>query len=128
VALSTTGARAGRGLPWVPHAMPSTGSWSEVDERTVDVPSMVGGRTLAVRFEFDAVGDLVRASGQDRPRLVGTTAAPMPWGGEFGGDAQLGGLRLPTWVEVSWDLPEGPFVYSRGTVTATELLEAPFER
>jgi len=41
----------------------------------------------------------------------------------FGGGAFIGGglrLRLPTRAEVSLLLPEGPFTYFRGRVTAVD--------
>jgi hypothetical protein len=39
----------------------------------------------------------------------------------------LGGVRMPTRVDVYWDLPEGRFVYWRAEITGAELLKEPFE-
>ncbi len=40
------------------------------------------GATAVVELEFDAAGDIVRATGT-RPFAVGKTFVPTPWGGDF---------------------------------------------
>lgn len=35
--------------------------------------------------------------------------------------ATTGGICVPTRAEVGWELPDGPFVYWRGTVTDVAL-------
>lgn len=35
--------------------------------------------------------------------------------------SRAGGLRVPTTAEVAWELPEGPFTYFRGRVTALQV-------
>ena len=73
----------------------------------------------AVTFEFDADGDIVRASAV-RKRQTGKQWEETPWGGEFGEYEVLGGIRMPTVAEVDWVIEGAPFVYRRGVVlTAT---------
>jgi hypothetical protein len=109
-------------LPWVPQAIAVNRElrWRELDGREIEVATTVAGQQVAVRFEFDAPGDIVRASTDARPRPVGKTFVATPWGGTFGGYEVVAETRIPTRAEVRWDLPEGPFVYWRGRVTSLE--------
>ena len=110
-------------LPWAPQAMAANRElvWREVDERTVEVAS--GKDTAAVvELEFDAGGDIVRATGT-RPFAVGKSFVPTPWGGDFGDYASFDGTRIPTYGQAWWELPEGRFVYWRGHINALELIE-----
>ena len=109
-------------LAWVPHAMLANRGleWRELDERTVEVATRVGPARVAVRLEFDAAGDIVSASTGERPRLAGKKIVPTPWGGVFSEYAVLGGIRVPTRAEVSWELADGPFTYWHGRVTSLE--------
>ena len=106
-------------LPWVPQAMSSNPelSWRELDDGTVEVSTLVGGRAASVRLAFDEAG-LVRTVNGIRPRLAGRTAIDTPFTGSFGDYVELGGIRVPGSGEVSWDLPEGPSTYWRGEVTS----------
>jgi len=110
-------------FPLAPQAMAADRElvWREVDERTVEVAS-VKAATAVVEFEFDAAGDIVRATGT-RPFPVGETFVQTPWGGDFGNYANFNGTRIPTYGEAWWELPKGRFVYWRGHINALELLE-----
>jgi hypothetical protein len=114
-------------LPWVPHAMAGNDAlrWQTLDERRVQV-HLEALPALRVTFEFDAAGDIVRASSADRLlRLDGRWTA-RPWSGEFSEYRELGGMRMPAAAEVSWELPEGRYVYWRGRVVAARALSAAF--
>lgn len=114
-------------LAWAPHAMVANREleWREVDAQTVEVATRVGSARVAARLEFDAAGDVVRSSGDARPRMVGKTTVSTPWSGSFSEYAALGGVRIPTRAEVRWELPDGPFTYWRGAVESVELQPAP---
>lgn len=107
-------------LPWVPQAIVQNREleWREVDDRTVEVGTRVAGARLAVLLHFNAAGDIVAASAQDRPRAVGKDAVATPFTGEFGDYQVLDGVRLPTTAAVRWELEEGPFLYFRGRITS----------
>jgi hypothetical protein len=109
-------------LPWVPHAMIANREleWSDINARAVEVATKVGSRRVAVRLEFDETGHIVGASAE-RPRTEGRRTVRRPWTGTFGEYAVVGGVRIPTLGEVRWELPDGPFVYWRGTITSFEL-------
>jgi hypothetical protein len=68
---------------------------------------------VAVRLRFD---DIVAASAERRPRMVGKQVVDTPRSGLFGDYREFDGVRLPTTGEVSWLLPDGPFTYFRGRV------------
>lgn len=107
-------------LPWVPHALLANREleWVELHGHSVEVATCVGTARVAVRLELDEAGDVVAARADERPR---DGDVPRPWGGVFADYAVVGGVRVPTSAEVSWDLPAGRFVYWRGRVTGLSL-------
>lgn len=117
-------------LPFAPPAMilNTTLEWRGIDERTAEVATTLGGRRLAVRLEANDDGDFVHSSSTMRKFKAGHEWVPTPWGGEFGQYETIGGMRIPTRAEAYWELPQGRYVYWRGTVTAARLLERPFGR
>lgn len=113
-------------LPWVPQALGRNRAlhWRELDDRTLEVTTPVGAGTVAVRLQFDADGDIVGALAS-RPRQEGKRNVTTPWRGVFSDYALVGGVRLPTHGEVSWELDDGPFTYWRGTITGLAIDQSP---
>jgi Family of unknown function (DUF6544) len=103
-------------LPWVPYAMASNPqlSWRELEDGSVEVSTLVGGRAASVRLSLE--DGLIRGVSGIRPRLAGKTSIETPFAGRFGDYVELGGVRVPGSAEVSWELLEGPFTYWRGEV------------
>jgi hypothetical protein len=110
-------------LPWVPHAIGANPAleWREPGPGSVEVATVVGGARAALTMEIDRHGDVLAVGCDARPRKEGRRFVARPWSGTYSGHADLGGVRIPTRAEVRWELPEGPFVYWRGTVTALAL-------
>lgn len=108
-------------LPWAPHALLANRriKWRQIDDHTVEASTETASGTAAVALGFDEAGDIVRTYADSRPR---DGDVPRPWGGILGDYKAFDGVRLPTAGEVRWELPEGPFTYWRGTVTALELI------
>jgi hypothetical protein len=106
-------------VPWTPQAMVANHEleWRQVDDRTVEVATRLNGERLEVLLHFDAKGDIVASTADARPRDVGGGTVDTPFRGKFSDYAVLGGVRVPTTAEVSWELPEGPFIYFRGRTT-----------
>jgi hypothetical protein len=106
-------------LPWVPQAIGSNPelSWRELEDGSIEVSTLVGGKAASVRFTIDDAG-LIRSASGLRPRLAGRTSVDTPFLGTFGDYVELGGIRVPGSAEVSLELPEGPFTYWRGEVTS----------
>lgn len=106
-------------LAWAPQALVLNGAleWRQVDESTVEAATLVGRERVAVMLHFDDAGDIVAASTEGRPRMVGKQVVDTPWSGVFGEYREFDGVRLPTTGEGPWLLPDGPFTYFRGRVT-----------
>lgn len=115
-------------LPIVPFAMAHNPDleWRGLDDHAAEVAAIVRGERLAVKFDFDAKGDIVRASSESRPMLRAGALTTAPWGGEFRDYWTFDGIRVPTRAEAYWDLPEGRFAYWRGTITSAVALDQPF--
>jgi hypothetical protein len=107
-------------LPWVPHAIGANKqlSWRDLEDGSVEVSTLVGGRAASVRLSFE--NGLVRTVSGVRPMLARGTAVETSFLGTFGDYVELGGIRVPGSAEVSWELPEGPFTYWRGEVASLE--------
>jgi hypothetical protein len=106
-------------LPWVPQAIGANPelSWRDLEDGSVEVSTLVGGRAASVRLTLDEAG-LIRSASGIRPRLAGRTSVDTPFLGTFGDYVEIGGVRVPGSAELSWDLPEGPFTYWRGELTS----------
>lgn len=93
--------------------------WRDVNPLSVEVS--VGPDQVAVCFDFDQDGTIIRSRAPDRPRLVEGQEIETPWVGTFSDYEVLGGYRIPTQGEVSWLLEDGPFCYWRGQITQLEV-------
>lgn len=107
-------------LAWNPDAILNAAAlkWRQIDERTMEVSIQTAGGIAAVRHLFDANGDIVGIEADDRPYLVDGKTVPVRWVGRFRDYANFGPYRLPRYGEVAWELPEGEFVYFRGTIAS----------
>ncbi len=103
-------------LAWAPQVIVTNPALEcrAVDDSTVEVATLVGRERVAVLLHFDRACDIVAASAEARPRMVGKQAVATPFRGVYGEYREFAGVRLPTTAEVSWLLPEGPFTYFRG--------------
>ena len=115
-------------LPFVPPALVHNHQleWRQLHERRIEVATRIGSQRVAVELELNDEGDIVQSSSQVRRRKVGDEWLPTPWGGRFGDYKMLDGIRLPTDGEAYWDLPQGRYVYWRGTLLSAQLLDEPF--
>lgn len=111
-------------LPFVPPALQRNRELEvrELGPRSLEVAAHVAGERLAVTADLDEAGDIVRTASQQRLRKVDGAWCRTPWGGEFRGYAELGGLWLPTRGEAYWELPEGRYVYWRGEILSAEIV------
>jgi hypothetical protein len=111
--------RFGPVRPWLPFAfgLGPPFSWQEAAANRLRAAFDDGGVRAAVVFDTDDEGRVLGVSVPSRPRLVGERVVPTAWSGAFKEYRTYGRLRIPTAVEVTWHLPEGPFTYWRGHVT-----------
>jgi hypothetical protein len=106
-------------LPLAPHAMALNTEleWRAVDESTAEVATLAGGVRVIALLHFDDAGDIVAASTEARPRMVGKQVVDTPLRGVYGEYREFDGARVPATAEVSWLLPDGRFTYFRCRVT-----------
>jgi hypothetical protein len=111
-------------LPIYPDAILNNGAltWRQLDDTTVEVTGESREGPAAVRFSFDAEGDIVGIVADDRPMTVGDTIVPTIWRGTYSRYEQMGRYRIPVYGEVGWELPDGLFIYWRGEVTSYDAL------
>ena len=79
-----------------------------------------GTTKVTVEFDIDGEGRVLGGSAI-RPRLLGKAFVDTGWSGAYREYQTFDGVRVPTVAEVSWLLPEGPFMYWRGRVTEFRL-------
>lgn len=97
-------------LPWCPHAFLHNPELELEPIASNEVRASIGDASVSLHFDDD--GDIVAASTEARP----TDDGALPWGGTFYEYRTFDGLRVPSGGEVSWERPDGPFCYWRGTV------------
>jgi hypothetical protein len=107
-------------IPWVPQAIRSNSQleWRALDEHAVEIATRVAGQRLPLRLTFNEEGEITQTVAA-RPRLE-AGGEVTPWIGEYRDYTSFGGIRMPGRGEVRWELPEGPFTYWRGRITAVE--------
>lgn len=94
--------------------------WRQIEDSVVEVSGTSRTGPASVRLSFDASGDIVSLEAADRPMTVGSTTVPTLWRGQFSKYQQFGRYRIPSYGEVSWIFPEGPFTYWKGEIVAYE--------
>lgn len=69
----------------------------------------------SVELDIDEQGRVLRSRAL-RLRQAGKKFIPTPWVGEFEGEQEAAGFRVPARATVTWHLPEGRFDYWKGEV------------
>ena len=107
---------------WYPTALlPSQGvRWETRDERSARATLTDGERSVTLLFTFNESGLIDTVHAAARARSVGATSVPTPWRGRFWNYAARDGMQVPLEGEVSWELPEGPRAYWRGTISGVD--------
>jgi hypothetical protein len=117
-----------RGLaeqPWrpFPFGEASNVTWQASPAGALNAAFDDGRTQVSLEFKLNEEARTVSACAPYRPRIVGKESIPTPWSGTFSEYKMFGGIFVPTRAEVAWDLPEGPFVYWRCTVTDFRAVE-----
>jgi uncharacterized protein DUF6544 len=109
-------------IPWVPPAIVANQQlqWRSVDDGAVELSTDISGEHVAVQLNFS--DDEIVRTVAERPRLEAGGELTR-WVGEYADYRSFSGIRMPARGEVSWQLPDGPFTYWRGTITSVETLE-----
>lgn len=97
--------------------------WEEAGPAAVVGHYTHGAHTVSAALTFNAEGDLVGFSSQDRLQSEdGKTFTPLPWVTPIWAHRVFDGRRVAGEAEAVWMEPEGPFTYARFTVEAHQAL------
>jgi uncharacterized protein DUF6544 len=110
-------------LPWIPTAFFDGRyvTWTARDDRRAEARLQVSGRAVDGVFEFGEDG-LPSAFLAHRYRDLGDGRSVLtPWSGEYADFRDVGGLRLPHRVVVSWRVEGSEVPYVRFVVEGLEL-------
>jgi hypothetical protein len=106
---------------WFPYAFAAdTVAWEAIDARSARASLRTCGSSVQATFEVDADGRIVQLHAERFRDLGGGRSVLTPWSGCYRDYAEFGGFHVPSSVEVTWDLTDGPFSYARFNVTALE--------
>ena len=107
-------------LAWLPaFALIDPGlRWIDAGEAVFEVRSDAGEREVSVRFDVDAVGDVIRASSPARPYDIPGGYDEAPWSYVFSEHREFGSVRVPGAAVATFDKSDGPWEYLRMSVTA----------
>lgn len=88
--------------------------WKTLDDLTVMATFTNEGIEVSAVLRFNETGELISFTSHDRAMtLNGSTYRSVPWSTPVGGYKEYDGIRLATWGEAHWHLPEGDFCYGR---------------
>ena len=89
--------------------------WTDVADSTVRIRDRAVDGTVDLTIGDEGEPLSCRA---DRPRSVAGRTVVTSWSGTYGEPAEWQGFRIPTRLEATWHLEDGPFAYVREEVTA----------
>ena len=106
---------------WFPYAfVADVIEWEPIDDRSARASLRRDGLPVQAVFEVDKEGRIA-ALHADRYRDIGGGRSVLSsWSGRYADYLEFGGFRVPSTVEVTWNLPEGPFSYARFRITALD--------
>jgi len=95
--------------------------WTAVGPDTARIQDRAGPGDATVDVTIDEARGIITCVA-DRPRAVGKQSVITPWSAVSDVPREWSGVRIPTRVAVTWQLPDGPHTYFRCVVTSLELL------
>ena len=107
-------------LPWAPDAILGNPAiiWRMVDDTVAEAALDVAGQRAAVRFRFNAAGDIVEVHAPSRPTTDDQgNAVDLPWQGYFRDYRMIGPRRVPAEAEVGYVHADGFRPYFQGRIT-----------
>jgi len=106
---------------WFPYAFVGDHvQWEPIDAHSARVRLRCDGLPVSALVEVDDEGKLTQLRA-DRYRDVGRGKAVLtPWTGRYSDYREFNGFRVPSSVEVTWELEKEPFSYVRFRVTVLE--------
>jgi hypothetical protein len=106
---------------WFPYALVSDAIiWEPIDARSARATLRRDGLPAQAVFEIDGAGKIVALRAERYRDIGGGRSVLTAWSGQYRDYVECAGLRVPSSVEVTWDLPGGAFTYARFRVTTLE--------
>lgn len=93
--------------------------WKPIDSHSAQATVAHNRLSVSANVEIDEEGRLVCARGL-RYRVENGRSELTPWKGVCSDYRQFGGMRIPTSVEVLWELREGDFSYAKFSLSSVE--------
>lgn len=109
-------------LVWTPDAILRNTElrWRSDGPDRLIVGAGLGEAAAEVMLTLDGDGRVVGAYAPDRGALIDGLTVPTPWRGAFSDYRLRHGVWLPFFGEVSWEGPQGAFVYWQGRIEKWE--------
>jgi hypothetical protein len=106
---------------WFPYAFVGNQlRWEAIDDHSARATLIQPGLPVAATFEIDNQGQLTKMW-SDRYRDLGKGQSVLtPWVAECSEYRTFGGLRVPTAVDVAWEIDQQRFSYARFRITTLE--------
>jgi len=99
---------------WFPYAFVTDSVvWKPIDHRSARAILRCEGLPVEATLDVDDQGKLLQLRASRYRDIGGGKAVLTPWRGQYAHYGQFGNFRVPTSVEVSWELPDGVFTYAR---------------
>lgn len=106
---------------WFPYALVADGvEWEPIDARSARATLRQEGLPVRAIFDVDADGRISQLHAERYRDVGGGRAVLTSWTGRYGDYVEFAGFRVPSSVEVTWNLPKGPFTYARFRITTLE--------
>ncbi|HSP21713.1 MAG TPA: DUF6544 family protein [Planococcus sp. (in: firmicutes)] len=99
-----------------PAALSSYVSWQKVDSTTATAEMELNGVSGTADFHFDAQGELKSVNAL-RYKDSDEKAEMLPCTAHILSYMEVGGIKVPSKIEIVWDLPDGPFTWYRFEVS-----------
>lgn len=106
---------------WFPYAFVSPKvEWVEIHDYAARAILRDGNVEVSARFEFETDGPIRQMSATRYYSEGRGKAVLRPWVARCSGYREIGGFRIPTAVEVAWELLDQDYPYARFRVTDVE--------
>lgn len=106
---------------WFPYAFVGDDvQWESIDAHSARATLRCDGLPVSALVEIDDEGKLTQLRADRYRDLGGGRAALTPWTGRYSDYREFNGFRVPSSVDVAWELEKEPFSYARFRVTNLE--------
>jgi hypothetical protein len=106
---------------WFPYALVAEAiQWEPIDERSARASLRCDGAPVQAVFEIDQEGRIIALHAERYRDLGAGRSALTAWSGRYADYVESEGFRVPSAVEVTWNLSTGPFSYARFRITVLE--------